>query len=117
MDVAIRKADAVLLGADALLKKGIINKIGSFVAAEMAHSHGKPLYVLADSWKFYPGKMKMEERDFHEVWKLLPKNSRIRVMNPAFEFVPKKRITKIVSELGISSYDAFLRKVSGKRDF
>ena len=111
MHIAIKKADAVILGADALLKKGIINKIGSNVAAEIARNHRKPLYIFADSWKFYPKSIRMEERDFHEVWKRLPKKSRIKVMNPAFEFVPKKYITKIVSELGVLSYDKFLQRI------
>ena len=32
--------------------------------------------------------IKIEERDFHEVWKRVPKN--IKVRNPAFEKIPKK---------------------------
>lgn len=114
MDTAIKNSDIVLIGADALLKKGIINKIGSGLAAEIAFIHKKPLYILSDSWKFYPKEIKMEVRDFHEVWKKFPKNSKIKVMNPSFEFVPKNHITGIVSELGVLDYDKFLRKIKEK---
>jgi translation initiation factor 2B subunit (eIF-2B alpha/beta/delta family) len=44
--------DKIFLGADALLKKGIINKIGSGMFAELASKNKVPVYVIADSWKF-----------------------------------------------------------------
>jgi translation initiation factor 2B subunit (eIF-2B alpha/beta/delta family) len=104
-----RRVDLILLGADAVLKGGIINKVGSGMIAELAFLHRIPLYIIADSWKYSSHYIKIEERDFHEVWKKVPRH--IKVRNPAFEFVPRKYISKIVSELGILSYDQFLRKV------
>ena len=106
-----KKVDKVFLGADALLKKGIINKVGSAMFAKIAYENKIPVYIISDSWKFSSKNLKIEERDFHEVWKKLPKNSKIKIRNPAFEFVPKKYITKIVSELGVLTYDDFLKKV------
>ena len=66
-------------------------------------------YIVADSWKFYPRSIRIEERDFREVWISAPR--KVKVRNPAFELIPKKYITKIISELGILGYDDFLRKV------
>ena len=106
-----KKVDKVFLGADALLKKGIINKVGSAMFAKIAYENKIPVYIISDSWKFSSKNLKIEERDFHEVWKKLPKNSKIKIRNPAFEFVPKKYITKIVSEFGVLSYNDFLKKV------
>ena len=106
-----KKVDKVFLGADALLKNGVINKVGSAMFAKIAYENKIPVYVLSDSWKFSSKNIKIEERDFHEVWKKLPKNSKIKIRNPAFEFVPKKYITKIVSEFGVLSYNDFLKKV------
>ncbi len=106
-----KKVDKVFLGADALLKKGIINKVGSAMFAKIAYENKIPVYIISDSWKFSSKNLKIEERDFHEIWKKLPKNSKIKIRNPAFEFVPKKYITKIVSELGVLTYDDFLKKV------
>lgn len=110
MRQAINSSDLILIGADAILKKGVINKIGSATIAEIANNHKKPVYIVSDSWKYYPKKVKIEERDFHEVWKNAPKN--VKVRNPAFELVPKKMISKIISEFGVLSYQKFLRKVS-----
>lgn len=93
-----KKVDKVFFGADALLKNGIINKVGSGMFATIAHDNKIPVYIIADSWKYSPKKIKLEERDFREVWKKLSKKSKIKIENPAFEFVPKKLIKKIVSE-------------------
>lgn len=106
-----KKVNKIFLGSDALLKKGIINKIGSRTIAKLAKSSRIPLYILADSWKYSPKQIKIEERDFHEVWNNLPKNSHIKIKNPAFEFVPKKYIHRIISDLGNLKYKEFLRKV------
>lgn len=93
-----KKVDKVFLGADAILKNGIINKIGSETIAKLARQEKIPVYIIADSWKYSPKKIKLEERDFHEVWKKLPRKSKIKVENPAFEFVPNKLVEKIITE-------------------
>ena len=108
MHEAIMKCDLVLLGADAILKRGAINKIGSDTIAELSQMHKKPLYIVADSWKFSPKNVKIEERDFHEVWKNAPKQ--IKIMNPAFAMIDKKYIKGIVSEYGVLGFDKFVKK-------
>jgi len=104
----IKGPDLVFFGADAILKSGIINKIGSAMFAQIAYDSKIPVYIIADSWK-YTNKVKLEERSFKEVWKNAPKNIKIR--NPVFEKIPKKFIRAIVSELGILSLDNFVKKV------
>ncbi len=93
-----KKADKVFLGADAILKKGVINKIGSEVIANIARDNKIPVYVVADSWKSTNSKIPLENRKLNEVWNNAPK--KIRIKNPAFEFVNKKYITKIITEEG-----------------
>ena len=109
MDAALEKADVVLLGADALLRKGLVNKIGSEAISRLAFLRRVPVWVVADSWKFAPGGVKIEERDFDEVWSRAPKH--VRVRNPAFEFVPKRFLKGVISELGRDSWGGFLGKV------
>ncbi len=99
----------VFIGADALLPNGIINKIGSGLIAELAHSHKIPLYIIADSWKFSKKKVPIEQRNLNEVWNRAPKN--IKIQNPAFEFVKKKYISGIVTEFGLMDYDKFVKKM------
>lgn len=105
-----KKVNKIFLGADALLKKGVINKIGSRTIAKLAKSSKVPVYVIADSWKYSPKRIKIEERNFHEIWNKIPKNSHIKIKNPAFEFIPRKYLHRIVSDGGTLKYRAFLRK-------
>jgi len=106
-----KKATKVFLGADALLKEGIINKIGSEVISRIAKEEKIPVYIIADSWKFTNQTPDIEQRALNEVWDKAPKG--IKVKNPAFEFILRKYIKGIVSELGIFSYGNFLKKVKG----
>ncbi len=107
---AIKKCNLILLGADAILKSEVINKIGSDLIAEIAFMHKVPLFIVADSWKFSPKNVKIEERDFHEVWSNAPKN--VKIKNPAFEKIIPKYIKAIISEQGIQAYSAFIKEAS-----
>lgn len=102
-------ADKIFIGADALLPSGIINKIGSNLVAEISKMHKIPLYIIADSWKFAKSKIPIEQRNLNEVWDKAPKH--IKIKNPAFEFVNKKYISGIVTELGLMKYDKFVKKM------
>jgi len=102
-------ADKVFLGADALLNNGIINKIGSGLIAELAYHNKIPVYIIADSWKYSKKKVPIENRSLNEVWNRAPKE--IKIKNPAFEFVPKKYISGIITEFGLMKYDDFVKRV------
>ena len=104
-----KNVDVVFLGADALLKKGVINKVGSEVVARLAKQEKIPFYIVADSWKFTNAKVPVEQRKINEVWDKAPKN--IKIKNPAFEFVDKKYISGIITEFGVMSYENFIKKV------
>ena len=107
--IAIKQADLIFFGADAILKSGVINKIGSGMFAEIASDEKKPVYIIADSWKFSSVNLKIEQRSLDEIWENAPKS--IKLKNPAFEFIEKRFISKIVSELGILSLDRFIDKI------
>jgi translation initiation factor 2B subunit (eIF-2B alpha/beta/delta family) len=99
----------IFLGSDALFTEGIINKIGSGMISEIAYHNKIPVYIIADSWKFSKIKLPIENRSLNEIWDKAPKQ--IKIKNPAFEFVPKKYITGIITELGLMKYDEFVRKM------
>ena len=105
--IAIKKSNVVFLGADALLKDAVINKVGSGMFAEIAHDNKVPVYIVADSWKYAHKSVKIEERDFREVWG----TKKVHIENPAFEKINPKFIRAIITELGIMSYKSFLKKV------
>jgi translation initiation factor 2B subunit (eIF-2B alpha/beta/delta family) len=104
------QVDKIFLGADALLKKGIINKIGSGMFAEIAYDNKVPVYIVADSWKFSKNKIPIEQRNLVEVWDNAPKN--IKIKNPAFEFIPVKYISGIITEFGLMKYRDFVKRMS-----
>ncbi|MGD9276234.1 MAG: hypothetical protein PVJ67_03615 [Candidatus Pacearchaeota archaeon] len=104
-----KKPNLVFLGADALTKKGIVNKIGSEVIARIAKEEKIPVYIIADSWKYTKSKVPREQRKLNEVWDNAPKG--IKLKNPAFEFVKKKYISGIVSEFGVMKYGEFLKSM------
>ena len=76
--------------------------------AEIAYDKKKPVYIVADSWK-YTKHIKLEERDFHEVWKT--SNKKIKIKNPAFEKIESRYIKAIISELGILRLDDFVKMI------
>lgn len=100
-----KKVKKIFLGADAITKKGVVNKIGSEVIARIAKQEKIPVYIVADSWKFTKKRVPREQRKLNEIWDNAPK--KIKIKNPAFEFIHKKYIKAIVSELGILSHRQF----------
>lgn len=105
-----KKVSKIFLGADAITKKGVINKVGSEVIAQIARTQKIPVYIVADSWKFSKTELPIEQRKLQEVWKRAPKG--LKIKNPAFEFIDRKYIKGIISEFGILSYSQFLKKVN-----
>ncbi len=108
-----KDVNIIFLGADAVLKKGVINKIGSGLIGKLAKLEKIPVYILANSWKYFPKNIKIEQRNFKEVWENAPKN--IKIKNPAFELIKKKYIRGIISEFGILSYKDFLKQVKKRK--
>ncbi len=103
----LKKPSAIFLGADALLKEGVVNKIGSELIAKIARQNKIPVYIIADSWKFSKKKIPLEQRKMNEVWDNAPKN--VKIKNPAFEFVDRKYISGIITEFGLKKYGNFIR--------
>lgn len=103
-----KKVDLVLMGADAILKTGVINKVGSEMISQIAKDNKIPVYILADSLKYSSKKPEIEQRKFEEVWDT---ERKIKIKNPAFELINKKFIKGIISEFGKQTYSGFLRKI------
>lgn len=111
---AIKKANLVLFGADAITDERIYNKIGSEMYALIAKDYQIPVYVATDSWKFdyesvYGEETPVEERNRDEIWKNAPRG--LKIENPAFEKIHPVLVDGIVSELGILPHKEFLKRV------
>jgi ribose 1,5-bisphosphate isomerase len=96
----IKKIDFVLVGADALRKEGLVNKIGTYPLAVFARENKKPVYVAASIFKTDTRKnFVIEERPASEV---THKNLiSAKTHNPAFDITPWRYVTSIVTEKGI----------------
>ena len=115
-------ADKVLVGADRILLSGhVINKIGTYTIAVLAHRHDVPFYAVAPTSTIDPKtkveEVVIEERDPDEVRTVLKKIPitvpDVPVMNPAFDITPPELVTGIITEKGIvyPPYNDTLRKI------
>jgi len=105
-------ASKVIVGADRIVKDAVINKIGTYTIAVLAHEHNIPFYVAAPTSTFdlaHESKdIIIEERNPKEVTHLDSKRIAPRgtnVLNPAFDVTPLRYVTAIICEKGILSAD------------
>jgi ribose 1,5-bisphosphate isomerase len=112
MRLAIKDADVVLLGADAITSEGkVINKIGSELVAETAKDHATPAYVCTHSLKYDPKTefgfdTEIEKRHAKEVWAKPPRG--VEVSNFAFGMINPDLVSAIISELGVLAPETFI---------
>ena len=83
----VKDSDGIVLGADLLTDKFIINKIGSFPLALAAKYYNKPLYVISSGDKYLTDELL-------EYFKIKRKGRGNRVID-IFEDVPLELINKI----------------------
>jgi len=108
--IALKSADMMLLGADAITNTKIYNKIGSEIFSIIANKFEVPVYICTNSWKFDPKPYEeIEERPSEEIWPHAPKG--VKISNPAFEKINPNLIEAIISELGILDFNSFLSQV------
>lgn len=91
--------DFVLVGADALRKEGVVNKIGTLLLAMATNEFNKPLYVCASTMKLdLRKKLVIEMRNPKEVYKGL---RGVDVLDPIFDVTPWKYVSGVITEKGI----------------
>jgi methylthioribose-1-phosphate isomerase len=102
--------DKVIVGADRIVHDAVINKIGTYTIAVLAHEHDIPFYVAAPRSTFDLNQTSedvvLEERNPEEVThfghqRIAP--SGIDVLNPAFDITPMKYVDAIICETGVFS--------------
>ncbi len=94
-------ADHVLLGADSVGDRGVVNKIGSAALAREARARGIPVHVVADATKLLPTGFPQpldDDRPAHEVWEA---PAGVRVWNRYFEALPLEAVDGLVTEEGV----------------
>lgn len=100
---ALTRADAVLVGADAVAPAWVMNKSGTFMLAAAAALRGVPVYVLATRDKFVaePIAQRLVIRDERpeEIWETAPDG--VEVRNPYFERIPADLVSAVVTDVGV----------------
>ncbi len=102
LGLAIPDADLVLVGADAVLRDlSVVNKTGTYLAALVAHAHGRDFLVAADTYKINATMDShncfLEPKSGREVWSRQEKHCD----NVYFDITPSQLITGFISEAGI----------------
>jgi len=114
----------VVVGADRIVRDAVLNKIGTYNVAVLAHEHGIPFYVAAPTstmdLSHTSGDAVIEERDPEEVTHFLsqriaPKG--IEVMNPAFDVTPMKYVSAIITEEGVLYPEGILKLKGSSEDY
>ena len=95
----------VVVGADRIVCDAVVNKIGTYSVAVLAHEHQVPFYVAAPLSTFdlhHTAKdVVIEERNPEEVTnfeskRIAPKGT--KALNPAFDITPMKYVDAIICE-------------------
>ena len=104
----IKGVDMVVVGADALRRDGVVNKIGTSLLAQAASGASKPFCVIANSLKIDRRRtFKIEERPSGEL--ISARRLRgVMVRNPAFDITPWKHVTQLINENGIFTNEQFV---------
>jgi len=94
--IILEEVDVVIMGADAVFDKFIVNKIGSFPLSLLSRYFKKDIYVLANKFKFLKKELekdyKIKEMRAEEISSL-----GCKVLNYYFEKVPIELITEVIS--------------------
>jgi len=97
----MENVDFVMVGAEGVVESGgIINRIGTFTMAVCAKEMKKPVYVVAESFKFtrlYP----LNQRDLPNEYKYSKDGLKdISRAHPLVDYTPPAYITIIFTDLG-----------------
>ncbi|EEF29438.1 translation initiation factor eif-2b alpha subunit, putative [Ricinus communis] len=99
------EVDMVIVGADGVVESGgIINMMGTYQIALVAHSMNKPVYVAAESYKFarlYP----LDQKDLAPALRPIdfgvPIPSKVEVETSARDYTPPQYLTLLFTDLGV----------------
>ncbi len=95
------ECDVVLVGCDAFVPEGLINKIGTSMVALSAREHKKPFYCALSLLKFAE-KCEIEARPPSEITTGFREGRHgLKIRNPAFDLTPAKYIAGAITEAGI----------------
>ena len=100
---ALASSDAVVVGADAVGPKWLLNKSGTRMLVAAANLQAVPVYVVATRDKFVghavAAQLALREGSPAEIWDAPPPG--VQVRNPYFEQTPLELVTGVISDAGV----------------
>jgi len=101
----MEQVDLVMLGAEGVVESGgIINKIGSYPIAITAKAMNKPVYVIAESFKFvrsFPLNQKDVPNHFKFRASVLRSGVDLGPEHPLVDYTPPQYLDLMVTDLGV----------------
>ncbi|XP_060070085.1 translation initiation factor eIF-2B subunit alpha-like [Ylistrum balloti] len=101
----MEKVDMVLVGAEGVVESGgIINKIGTYTLAISAKAMNKPVYVVAESFKFtrlFPLNQQDVPNQFKYHASTLRTTTDLSKEHPLVDYTPPSYITLLFTDLGV----------------
>jgi translation initiation factor 2B subunit (eIF-2B alpha/beta/delta family) len=112
----IPEVDVILVGADSISMRGLVNKIGTSALAVAAQEFGVEFYSLCSSQKFLPREHQVELNDYKSPQEILAGPiANVEVKNIYFDLTPLEYLTGIVTEKGVIRADELLTKLDGPK--
>jgi translation initiation factor eIF-2B subunit delta len=106
------EASVVLVGADAVTTRGLVNKTGTALLALAARKLRKRMYALCGSEKFLPAGYLLPPEPAKNPAELLPRPARnVTISNYYFDLTPLDSLSGIVCEDGILRPGAITRRL------
>ncbi|MDX1534904.1 MAG: hypothetical protein R3291_04725, partial [Thermoplasmata archaeon] len=111
----VPRSDAVLTGADAILRRGgLVNKVGTLPLALACRKYGVPFLPLLEAFKVELEGQEMsretERRDPHEL------STEVEALNIYFEEVDRGLLEVLVTDIATASVEEILNRVRTAED-
>ena len=103
----LEEADALLIGGDAIIRAGIVNKIGTRALVETGRRHKVPVYSICGHGKLLPSDLEplfcIRCGEGSELLPRKPKSFRsshrnLHLLNPYFDITPLRFIARVIPE-------------------
>ncbi|MFQ5790601.1 MAG: hypothetical protein ACE5JI_09025, partial [Acidobacteriota bacterium] len=109
----LEEVDLIVVGADAFLPSGVVNKVGTRALALLGQTAGRPLFVVAGQRKVLPARLarffSLPVRSGAEIARAVPG---LAVENPYFDVTPYRLVRGVVTERGLTSPRDLEREMS-----